>query len=78
MAYERVSRIIADRLGADPDTHRELIEAAERAGLDDDTLDALQRLTVLYEQAAYAPGPVGAADAKWVVQVATHLEELVQ
>jgi hypothetical protein len=76
LAYESISAVVADRLGAPVETHWELYEAAADAGLDGEELAALRRLTELYEQAVYAPMEVSREESRWAVRVATHLEEL--
>jgi hypothetical protein len=76
LAYESMSTVLADRLGAPVETHWELCEAAADAELDGEELAALRRLTELYEQAVYAPHDVSREQSRWVVEVATHLEEL--
>lgn len=76
LAYESMSAVVADRLGATAGTHWELYQAAADAGLDGEALAALRRLTELYEQAVYAPADLAPEQSQWAIKVATHLEEL--
>jgi hypothetical protein len=76
LAYESMSTVVAGQLEAAVETHWELYEAAADAGLDGEELAALRRLTELYEQAVFAPGDLDREESRWVVHVATHLEEL--
>jgi hypothetical protein len=75
--YGAMSRALAERLDVPAETHWELVAAAERAGLDEEALAALRRVTRIYERTAFAPGSVPAADQRWACRVATRLGDLV-
>jgi hypothetical protein len=70
LAYTAVKRATTERLDLRDGTHWEFFVACREAGLDDDRIDTLRRLTETYEQAAFAPQTVSAADANWVVDAA--------
>mgnify|MGYP006288231709 CR=1 FL=1 len=71
LAFTGLKRTTTERLGLPDGTHWEFFVACREAGLDDDRLDTLRRLTELYEQAAFAPRTVPEADARWVVDAAS-------
>lgn len=76
-AYGSMSHTLAERLDARVETHWELLAAAERAGLDEEALAALRRVTRIYERTAFAPGAVPVEDRRWACRVATRLRDLV-
>lgn len=75
-AYEGMRRLLVERLDLAAETHWEVLEAVEAAGLEDEALAALRRLTEIYERAVFAPGAVPVEEATWAVAVATRFEEL--
>lgn len=76
-AYAAMSAALAERLAVRAETHWELVAAAERAGLDEEALAALRRVTRIYERTAFGPDAVPDEDQRWACEVATRLRELV-
>jgi hypothetical protein len=71
LAYTALKGTTTERLDLPDGTHWEFFLACREAGLDDDHVDTLRRLTETYEQAAFAPRTVSAADANWAVDAVT-------
>jgi hypothetical protein len=71
LAYTALKRTTTERLDLPDGTHWEFFVACREAGLDDDRIETLHRLTELYEQAAFAPRTVSVADTNWAVDAAT-------
>lgn len=55
-------------------THWEFFVACREAGLDDDRIDTLRRLTETYERAAFSPRTVSETSANWVVEAAAAVD----
>lgn len=76
VSYAAVRTDLARAVGAgslDADTHWEFLGACREDGLDEAAVEALTRLTEVYERAAYAPDAVTTADADAALETAEGL-----